>query len=90
MTTSRRVIDLFDTDTIEAVSNAGYHYRIDVEDLPDKAVKLDSLFPAMDEGENIVGFAVSSPDSSENPDIMMVTNYGRCKRFPFEGIRWRS
>lgn len=80
-----KVIDLFDTDTIEAVSNAGYHYRIDVEDLPDKAVKLDSLFPAMDEGENIVGFAVSSPDSSENPDIMMVTNYGRCKRFPFEG-----
>lgn len=80
-----KIIDLMDTDTIEAVSNMGYHYRIDVEDLPDKAVKLDSLFPAMDEGESIAGFAVSSPDSSGNPDILMVTNYGRCKRFPFEG-----
>ena len=72
-----------DQEMLEAVSNLGNHYRIPVDDIPNQAVKVSSMFQNLEPGEEIVGTFLSSEEAGQ--DVLMVTSAGRVKRLLHEG-----
>lgn len=70
-----RVTDL---NMLECVSSWGYHYRMPIENLPDKMIKAEALF-GLDPGEKVV-LSRSAAIFDGEVSIIMVTAQGLIKR----------
>lgn len=78
-----QVIPCTDQNRIECITDWGYHSRDFMSDVP-KDITNSSVFfhDVLDQGENPV--MVGTAANFTEPDIMMVTSYGKVKRLAFD------
>lgn len=64
-------IKLTDGNRVEAISNWGYHYRLEAGSIPDKMINASALFN-LDSGEELVYVGSSIPRGGEGSDLIII------------------